>query len=342
MIEALVEAMETAERPVFYTGGGVINSGPASPAPARTGRGHGLSDHLDADGPRRLPGLGQELARHAGHARALRGQPRHAWLRPDDQRRRALRRPDHRPHRRLQPELAARRISTSTPRRSTRSSTPISRSSATWPMCWRTCCASGRRAGRKVNSAARADLVAQIEEWRRSTASLQELRKTIKPQYALERLEALTKDHDRYICTEVGQHQMWAAQFLGFEDPNRWMTSGGLGTMGYGLPASIGVQIAHPGRAGDQRRGRGLVADEHAGDGHRGAVPPAGQAVHPQQRTPRHGAPVAGASAWRALPIQLVRGPARFREAGRGLRLQGHHVQGPRRSRRRDHGDAGL
>ncbi|WP_339695962.1 acetolactate synthase 3 large subunit [Celeribacter baekdonensis] len=68
----------------------------------------------------------------------------------------------------------------------------------------------------------------------------------IKPQYALQRLEALTKDMDRYITTEVGQHQMWAAQFLGFEDPNRWMTSGGLGTMGYGFPASIGVQLAHP------------------------------------------------------------------------------------------------
>ena len=70
--------------------------------------------------------------------------------------------------------------------------------------------------------------------------------KLIKPQYALERLEALTKGYDRYITTDVGQHQMWAAQFLGFEDPNRWMTSGGLGTMGYGLPASIGVQVAHP------------------------------------------------------------------------------------------------
>ena len=68
----------------------------------------------------------------------------------------------------------------------------------------------------------------------------------IKPQYALQRLEALTKDMDRYVTTEVGQHQMWAAQFLGFEDPNRWMTSGGLGTMGYGFPASIGVQLAHP------------------------------------------------------------------------------------------------
>ncbi|NIY73093.1 acetolactate synthase 3 large subunit [Marivivens donghaensis] len=68
----------------------------------------------------------------------------------------------------------------------------------------------------------------------------------IKPQYALQRLEELTKGMDRYITTEVGQHQMWAAQFLGFEDPNRWMTSGGLGTMGYGFPASVGVQMAHP------------------------------------------------------------------------------------------------
>ena len=68
----------------------------------------------------------------------------------------------------------------------------------------------------------------------------------IMPQHALERLYALTKDRDTYITTEVGQHQMWAAQFYGFEKPNRWMTSGGLGTMGYGLPAALGVQIAHP------------------------------------------------------------------------------------------------
>ncbi|MEM6387349.1 MAG: acetolactate synthase 3 large subunit [Pseudomonadota bacterium] len=87
----------------------------------------------------------------------------------------------------------------------------------------------------------------QIEKWRAvDCLKFKQEGKTIKPQYALERLEALTKNHDRYICTEVGQHQMWAAQYLGFEDPNRWMTSGGLGTMGYGFPASIGVQMAHP------------------------------------------------------------------------------------------------
>ncbi len=87
----------------------------------------------------------------------------------------------------------------------------------------------------------------QIKEWR----SVDCLRyapsdTVIKPQYALQRLEALTAGRDRYITTEVGQHQMWAAQFLGFDEPHRWMTSGGLGTMGYGLPASIGVQVAHP------------------------------------------------------------------------------------------------
>ena len=68
---------------------------------------------------------------------------------------------------------------------------------------------------------------------------------TIKPQYAIERLYQLTKDKDPYITTEVGQHQMWAAQYFRFESPNRWMTSGGLGTMGYGLPAAIGTQMAH-------------------------------------------------------------------------------------------------
>ncbi len=87
----------------------------------------------------------------------------------------------------------------------------------------------------------------QIGEWRaRKGFAYRGSDTVIKPQYALERLQALTKDRDTYITTEVGQHQMWAAQFLHFEEPNRWMTSGGLGTMGYGLPAAVGVQLAHP------------------------------------------------------------------------------------------------
>jgi len=88
---------------------------------------------------------------------------------------------------------------------------------------------------------------AQIDKWRaRKCLSYKKLDDVIMPQYALQRLYALTEDRDVYITTEVGQHQMWAAQFFHFEEPNRWMTSGGLGTMGYGLPAAIGVQVAHP------------------------------------------------------------------------------------------------
>ena len=101
--------------------------------------------------------------------------------------------------------------------------------------------------GRKINSKAISKWWKQINEWRETDClKYTYSEKTIKPQYAMERLEALTKDHDRFVCTEVGQHQMWAAQFLSFNAPNRWMTSGGLGTMGYGFPASVGVQMAHP------------------------------------------------------------------------------------------------
>ena len=88
---------------------------------------------------------------------------------------------------------------------------------------------------------------AQIEEWRaRKCLGYQSSDSVIKPQYALERLYEHIKDSNVYITTEVGQHQMWAAQFLKFDQPNRWMTSGGLGTMGYGLPAAMGAQLAHP------------------------------------------------------------------------------------------------
>ncbi|HEV2186654.1 MAG TPA: acetolactate synthase 3 large subunit [Stellaceae bacterium] len=96
--------------------------------------------------------------------------------------------------------------------------------------------------------AGRARWWGQIEEWQaRDCLRYDKNRKdVIKPQFALERLYALTKDRDPFITTEVGQHQMWAAQFFKFEKPYHWMTSGGLGTMGYGLPAAVGVQVAHP------------------------------------------------------------------------------------------------
>ncbi len=88
----------------------------------------------------------------------------------------------------------------------------------------------------------------QIDAWRARDCLRYDRgrRDLIKPQYALERLYALTRERDPYITTEVGQHQMWAAQFFRFDKPYHWMTSGGLGTMGYGLPAAVGVQVAHP------------------------------------------------------------------------------------------------
>ena len=87
----------------------------------------------------------------------------------------------------------------------------------------------------------------KIEGWReKNCLHYQKNGEIIKPQYAIERLYALTRERDVYVTTEVGQHQMWAAQFFKFDKPNHWLTSGGLGTMGYGLPAAMGVQIAHP------------------------------------------------------------------------------------------------
>ena len=217
------------------------------PEPARTGQAHRLSDHLDADGARRLRGRRSAMARHARHARHLRSQHVDARLRPDDLHRRALRRPHHRPARCVLARLARRSTSTSIRPRSTRTSRSTCRSSATAPTCSATWCGCGARPRAKPDEKALAHWWKQIDEWRaRKSLAYRNSNDIIKPQYAIERLYELTKDRDTYITTEVGQHQMWAAQFYRFEEPNRWMTSGGLGTMGYGLPASVGVQLAHP------------------------------------------------------------------------------------------------
>ena len=99
----------------------------------------------------------------------------------------------------------------------------------------------------RPDAAALAKWWKQIDAWRaRDCLNFADSETSIKPQRAIKRLYEKTLGRDVYITTEVGQHQMWAAQYFKFEEPNRWMTSGGLGTMGYGLPAAIGVQVAHP------------------------------------------------------------------------------------------------
>ena len=187
---------------------------------------------------------------------------------------------------------------------------------------------------------ARGDLAAwwkRIEDWRgRDCFAYKRDTQIIKPQYALERLYALTRERDVYITTEVGQHQMWAAQYFHFDQPNRWMTSGGLGTMGYGLPAAFGVQAAHPdalvidiaGEASVQMTMQEMcTAVQHNA---------ADQGLHPEQRMDGHGAPVAAIAAWRALFALLLRGVAGLREARRSVRRGGIARRAARRTRRCD------
>ena len=108
--------------------------------------------------------------------------------------------------------------------------------------------AAWKKAAPQADGAARNAWWRQVDAWRARDCLRYDRARCdlIKPQYALERLYALTRGRDPYITTEVGQHQMWAAQFFKFDKPYHWMTSGGLGTMGYGLPAAVGVQVAHP------------------------------------------------------------------------------------------------
>ncbi|RRH73832.1 acetolactate synthase 3 large subunit [Falsigemmobacter faecalis] len=247
-ITRLVELMETAERPVFYTGGGVINSGPAASQLLR--------EFVDATGfpiTSTLMGLGAYPASGRGWLGML---GMHGLYEANL----AMHGCD------LMINVGARfddritgRVADFSPG-STKVHIDIDASSINKVIrvdlpilgdvahvledalrIWKS-------RGRKVNREGLAKWWARIEEWKKvNCLAFTQTGKVIKPQYALHRLQELTKDHPaRYITTEVGQHQMWAAQYLRFDQPNRWMTSGGLGTMGYGLPASIGVQVAHP------------------------------------------------------------------------------------------------
>ena len=246
-ITALVEALENAERPVFYTGGGVINSGPGASQLLRelveatgvpiTSTLMGLGAY-PASGKHWLGMLGMHGLYEANMAMHGCDLMINIGARFDD---RITGRLDaFSPHSRK----AHIDIDPSSINKVIRVDMPIigdvGHVLEDVLKVW-------KARGRKVNREGLQKWWAQIDDWKRvNCLSYKNDGPGIKPQYALERLEALTKGHDRYICTEVGQHQMWAAQYLGFEDPNRWMTSGGLGTMGYGFPASVGVQVAHP------------------------------------------------------------------------------------------------
>ena len=247
-ITQLVEAMETAKKPIFYTGGGVVNSGPVASQLLRelvaatnfpiTSTLMGLGSY-PANGDNWLGMLGMHGLYEANMAMHDCDLMINIGARFDD---RITGRLDA-----FSPDSIKAHIDIdkSSINKIIRVDIPIVGDVAhvledilkVW-----------KARGRKTNSEGVKEWWSEIDAWRKIRClDYKPATKTIKPQYALERLEALTKDHDRYITTEVGQHQMWAAQYLGFNDPNRWMTSGGLGTMGYGFPASIGVQVAHPG-----------------------------------------------------------------------------------------------
>lgn len=246
-ITELVAALETAKRPIFYTGGGVINSGPAASQLLRelvdatgapiTSTLMGLGAY-PASGDNWLGMLGMHGLYEANMAMHDCDLMINIGARFDDRitgRIDAFSPNSKKAHIDIDPSSINKVIRVDIPIVG-----DVAHVLEDILKVW-------KARGRKTNREALAKWWAKIAEWKKvDCLNYKRGEGTIKPQYALQRLEALTKDRDRYITTEVGQHQMWAAQFLGFEAPNRWMTSGGLGTMGYGFPASIGVQMAHP------------------------------------------------------------------------------------------------
>jgi len=243
----LVEKLETAERPIFYTGGGVVNSGRKACKHLRqlvdetgfpiTSTLMGLGAY-PASGPNWMGMLGMHGTYESNLAMHGCDLMINVGARFDD--RITGRISDFSPnsfraHIDIDPSSINKAIQVNIPIVGDAGSV-LKDLLGIW-----------RSRGSKTSNGAVREWWQQIKEWRKvDCLSYKPSTATIKPQYAIQRLEALTADADRFITTEVGQHQMWAAQFMGFHEPNRWMTSGGLGTMGYGLPASIGVQIAHP------------------------------------------------------------------------------------------------
>ncbi|MBK8007824.1 MAG: acetolactate synthase 3 large subunit [Rhizobiales bacterium] len=246
-IQAAVELMKNAKRPVFYTGGGIINSGNEASVLLRelakltgypiTSTLMGLGAYPAAD-PQWLGMLGMHGTYEANWAMHDCDVMICIGARFDD---RITGRLDaFAPHsKKIHVDIDASSIN-----KNVKVDIPIIGDCAhvleDMVRLWRTSSA-------QPDKKALADWWTQINKWRaRKSLNYTKSSDVIKPQYAVERLYELTKDRDTYITTEVGQHQMWAAQHLHFQEPRRWMTSGGLGTMGYGLPAAVGVQLAHP------------------------------------------------------------------------------------------------
>ncbi|MGI3165637.1 acetolactate synthase 3 large subunit [Pseudooceanicola sp. 200-1SW] len=246
-ITELVAALETAKKPVFYTGGGVINSGPAASQLLRelveatgapiTSTLMGLGAY-PASGDKWLGMLGMHGLYEANMAMHDCDLMICVGARFDDRitgRTDAFSPHSRKAHIDIDPSSINKIIHVDFPIVG-----DVAHVLEDLLRVW-------KARGRKMDREALAKWWTKIEGWKtKNCLSYKGSDSIIKPQYALERLEALTKGMDRYITTEVGQHQMWAAQFLHFDEPHRWMTSGGLGTMGYGFPASVGVQQAHP------------------------------------------------------------------------------------------------
>ncbi len=246
-IEAAVELMAKAKKPIFYTGGGVINSGPEASAALRE-----LVELTDFPITSTLMGLGAYpaqgknwlgmLGMHGTYEANLAMYDCDVMIcigaRFDDRitgRLDAFSPGSKKIHVDIDPSSINKIVAVDIPIVGDCNNV-LNAMIAEW-----------KKRKYKADQQALANWKAQIDVWRaRDCLAYKPNNDVIMPQYALQRLYELTKDRDTYITTEVGQHQMWAAQFYKFDKPNRLMTSGGLGTMGYGLPAAMGVQVAHP------------------------------------------------------------------------------------------------
>lgn len=246
-IQRAVEMMAAAKRPVFYTGGGVINAGPQASKLLRelvkltgfpiTSTLMGLGAFPASD-PQWLGMVGMHGTYEANLAMNRCDLMINIGARFDD---RVTGRLDaFSPHsKKIHVDIDA-----SSFNKTVKCDVPVLGDAAE---VLREMLAAWKALGRTNEPAAMKSWNAQVDEWRaRKSLGYRCSDEVIKPQYAIERLYQLTKDRKTFVTTEVGQHQMWAAQHFHFDEPNRWMTSGGLGTMGYGVPAAVGVQVAHP------------------------------------------------------------------------------------------------